>query len=205
MLYETTITLGFKENEAINYQSSQNYGNAENINLNVDHLKILTNIRMKNLNRPMIGHINIHFLYSKYEALKCLIKDKLDILVVTETKLDASYTSSQFEIEGFTNPFRLDRHKNGRGVMIFVKSHLSAREIPFGNKPHDIEVISLELTLRTKKWPMKEYASYFFGHVSRHLDIIIASYDHILILGDFNETIHDEVRKIFVICMILRI
>ena len=45
--------------------------------------------------------------------------------------------------------------------------------------------------------PKKEYASYFFGHVSRHLDRIMASSDHILILGDFNATIHDDVMKDF--------
>ena len=56
LLHETTITLDFEESETINYQNSQNNGNAENINLNVDPLKILTNIRMKTLSRPMIGH-----------------------------------------------------------------------------------------------------------------------------------------------------
>ena len=129
--------------------------------------------------------------------------------MVTETKLDESYTSSQFHIEGFTNPFRLDRNNFGGGVMIFVNSHLPVREISFETKPNDIEVIFLEvifleLTLCSKKWlmvggycPKKELAPYFFGHVSRQLDRKMASYDHILILGDFNTTIHDEAMKDF--------
>ena len=183
---------------------SQNHENIESVDLNDNPSEILINIRRKNLNRPIIGQININFLYSKYEALKCLIRDKLDILVITETKLDKSFTSSQFQIDGFTNPFRLDRDKHGGGVMIFVKSHLTVREIPFGNKPNDIEVIFLELTLRKKKWllvggynPKKEHASYFLEHVSNHLDTIMACYDNILLLGDFNATIHDEAMKDF--------
>ena len=133
----------------------------------------------------MIGHININFLYGKYEALKCLIKNNLDILVITETKLDDSYTPNQFKIDGFANPFRLDRDKHGGGVMIFVRSNLVVREIPFGTKPNDVEVIFLELILRNKKWllvggynPKKEYTSYFLGHVSHQLDMILASYDN---------------------------
>ena len=131
------------------------------------------------------------------EGLKCLIKDKLDLLLVTEAKLDESYSSSQFHIEGFTNPFRLCRDRFGGGVMIFVNSHLPVREISFETKPNDVEVIFLEVILRSKKWlmvggycPKKEFAPYFFSHVSRQLDRIMASYDYLLILGDFNAATH---------------
>ena len=111
---------------------------------------------------------------------------------------------ANFTIEGFTNPFRLDRDKFGGGVMIFVNSHLPVREIPFETKPNDVEVIFLELTLRSKRWlmaggycPTKESAPYFFDHVSRQLDSIMASYEHILILGDFNMTMNEEAMTDF--------
>ena len=52
-----------------------------------DPSKILSLLRNKNLSRPIIGHININFLNSKFEALNSHIKDTLDILVVTETKV----------------------------------------------------------------------------------------------------------------------
>ena len=146
LLYATTGI----DNE-IGRVTDKQLNNMKNVDLNDNPAEILTNLRRKNLYRPVIGHININFLYSKYEALKSLIKDKLDFLVVTETKVDESYTSAQFHIEGFTNPFRLDRDRFGGGVTIFVNSHLPVREIPFETKPKDIEVIFLELTLRFKK------------------------------------------------------
>ena len=162
-------------------------------NLCEDPSVILSDIRRKNLNRPIIGHININFLESKFDALKLLIEDILDILVVTETKIDASYPTAQFEINGFGTPFRLDRNKHGGGVMIYVREHLPCKPIQFQNKPNDIEVIFFELTLRGKKWvivggynPAKESTSYFLDHVSKNLDRIMANYDHILILGDLN-------------------
>ena len=34
-----------------------------------------------------------------------IIQDKLDILLVSETKVDRSFPSSQFPIDGFSSPF----------------------------------------------------------------------------------------------------
>ena len=88
-------------------------GSHEDIDLNEDPSTILAKLRAKNPNRPIIGHININFLGSKFESLKELIKDKLDILVINETKIDESFPTAQFKIDGFSTPFRLDRNKHG--------------------------------------------------------------------------------------------
>ena len=41
------------------------------------------------------------------------MKANIDILVITETKLDDSIASSQFIINGYSKPYRLDRHRHG--------------------------------------------------------------------------------------------
>ena len=41
--------------------------------------------------------------------------------MVSETKLDNSFPVSQFLIDGYTPPFRLDLDNNARGIMVFVK------------------------------------------------------------------------------------
>ena len=92
-----------------NSQIQENPENCERLELCEDPSVILSDIRKQNLNRHIVGHININFLERKFEALKLLIEDILDVLVVTETKIDASYPTSQFEINGFGSPFRLDR------------------------------------------------------------------------------------------------
>ena len=124
----------------------------DTINLTEDPRMVLSKLRANNPNRPILGHLNVNFLASKLESLKDLIKDKLDILVVTETKIDESYPTSQFSIDGFSTPFRLDRNKSGGGVMIYVKEHLLCVEIPFQNKPKDIECILLDLRIRNKRF-----------------------------------------------------
>ena len=58
----------------------------------------------------MIGNLNINSISSKFDQLKVLVQGKLDILVVTETKLDSSFPKGQFMIEGFLEPYRFDRN-----------------------------------------------------------------------------------------------
>ena len=67
-------------------------------------IHILSEIRKKNLNRIVIGHLNINHLAGKFENLKLIIKDKLDILVLTESKTDGTFPAPQFIIEGFSPP-----------------------------------------------------------------------------------------------------
>ena len=41
--------------------------------------------------------------------------NNIDILLITETKLDSSFPSQQFAIEGYSLPLRLDRTSEGWG------------------------------------------------------------------------------------------
>ena len=70
-----------------------------------DAIRNLNNIRIKYVNNVIIGHLNINSLSKKIEALSYIIKDKIDILVIGETKLDNTFTKKQFIIEGFKKPY----------------------------------------------------------------------------------------------------
>ena len=45
-------------------------------------------LRLKNLDRIIIGHLNINSIRYKINGLKLMIKDNIDILVISETKID---------------------------------------------------------------------------------------------------------------------
>ena len=53
--------------------------------------------------------------------LEELIKDKIDIFLISEIKLDSSFPRGQFVITGYTTPFRLDRNQNGEGLLLYVR------------------------------------------------------------------------------------
>ena len=77
----------------------------------------------------IIAHLNINSFRNKFNFLAVLadiVKDNIDILMISESKLDDSFPDSQFFIEGFGKPFRLDRNRNGGGIMLFIQSDIPA-------------------------------------------------------------------------------
>ena len=56
-----------------------------------------------------------------------IIQDKLDVLLVSETEVDPSFPSSQFAIEGFSSPFRLDKNSSGGGIMLFIRDETPSK------------------------------------------------------------------------------
>ena len=51
---------------------------------------------MNNADRVTIGDLKINSLRSKFEMLREIVQGKLDILLISETKVDPSFPSSQF-------------------------------------------------------------------------------------------------------------
>ena len=80
----------------------------------LDPLSEIKNLRLRNVNKVIIGNININSLPNKFEQLKELVIKHIDVLVITETKLDDSFPTSQFLLKGFAEPFRSDRKKKRR-------------------------------------------------------------------------------------------
>ena len=60
------------------------------------NLKALTNIRLKNRNRPIIVQLNINSIRNEFDFLCFEINPSLDLLLVSETKLDDSFPVTQF-------------------------------------------------------------------------------------------------------------
>ena len=85
---------------------------------------ILQNLRTKNVDRIVIGNLNVNSIVSKFDELKILVKDKVDILILTETKLDESFPAAQFNIEGYKSPYRQDINRNGGGVLIYARDDI---------------------------------------------------------------------------------
>ena len=79
--------------------------------------KVLKEIRIKNINRIIIATLNINSLSTKFEQLKLIISNYLDILVIEETKLDHRFPDEQFFIDGYRN-YRINRNCNGGGLII---------------------------------------------------------------------------------------
>ena len=113
----------------------------------------------------------------------------MDILLISETKLDDLFPSAQFLLDGFFKPYRLDRCSNGGGILLHIRD-IPARLFSNSNKT---ESIFVEINFRKKKWlicasynPHKRNISNHLHHLSKGLDNYIGNYDNILLLGEFN-------------------
>ena len=53
----------------------------------------------------------------------------MDILVLTETKLDDSFPNSHFSVHEVSEPFRIYRKISGGGLMIYVQDDIPSKLI----------------------------------------------------------------------------
>ena len=75
-------------------------------------------------NNIIIGHLIINSIRNKFELLSFLIGDKVDILLISETKIDDTFDGTEVLMGGYSNVYRLNRNDKGGGIVLFVKGNL---------------------------------------------------------------------------------
>ena len=86
--------------------------------------------RLKYVNNPLIGYLNINSLRNKIVDLREIILElSLDYLVLSETKIDQSFPTAQFYIKGYEVRARRDRDKHGGGLIEFVKNDFTSKRL----------------------------------------------------------------------------
>ena len=125
--------------------------------------------------------------------LSDIINGKIDILLISETKLDDTFPSSNFKIAGYSPPFRLNRSQYGGGLILYIREDIPSKRLNRVNSPNICECFFVEINLGKKKWllgnfynPSKNKINANLSHLSKELDHYTRFYDNILILGDFN-------------------
>ena len=157
----------------------------------------------KNLNKLIIAHLNVNSLRNKLEFLKEQIQDNIDILMISETKIDASFPIGQFLLNGYSTPFRLDRNAHGGGILLYVPEGIPSKLLLVEENP--IEGFFVEINLRNKKeWliscsynPPKTSLSNHIAALSKSLDLFTTKYERLPFLGDFNAGMEDSSIKVF--------
>jgi len=79
-----------------------------------------------------ICHINVNSVVSpgKFEELCAFVEShKIEIILLSETKLDETVHPSLFELPNFHPPFLNNRNRHGGGTAVYVHSKLSASKI----------------------------------------------------------------------------
>ena len=95
--------------------------------INTDPLSTIKNLQLSNVNRVVIGNLNINSVPNKFNKLKELALKHADILVLTDAKSDDYLPNSQFSADGFSDRFSIDRNRSGGGVMGYVRDDIPSK------------------------------------------------------------------------------
>ena len=105
----------------------------------LDLAELVVNEPLKSIYKKNYQYFFFYSIRNKFDLMKTMLTRDIDILMITETKLDDSFPVSQFEIDGFSTPFRLVRNKNGGGILLYIRSYIVASKLKSYIFPNDIE------------------------------------------------------------------
>ena len=89
-----------------------------------DDMLVLKNLRISYPNNIIIGHLKMNSIRNKFEMLNSSVAQYVDILMLSETKLDSTFPSTQFLINDFSVPHRLDRNSKDGGILLYVRDKI---------------------------------------------------------------------------------
>ena len=145
--------------QLLNTKNCESISNKPILNLNLNtsneannENNVLKNLRLKNSNKVIIGHININSLRNKFELLTEMVRDKVDLLMISETKLDSSSPNAKSYMKSYSKPCRLDKNSKGGGIILYVREDIPSKLTNFSCIEHDKEYFLDKLNLRKQKW-----------------------------------------------------
>ena len=164
----------------------------------------LKNARIKHPKTVCLSHININSISNKLDSLFEFTYGLVDFLAVSETKLESSFLTGQFNLPGFRTPFRIDLSGKSQGLLVYVNSKIPSKMLKIPVCPSDIQVIPVEINLKKQKWlviaiyaPSSQCKNYFITELTKILDKCRGSYENTVILGDFNMQPTNQILETF--------
>ena len=110
----------------------------------------LKEMKAQSSRKLILGHLNINAIRNKFDALKFIIDNNIDILLISETKLDDRFPTARFLIKGFSAPYRSDRSSKGGGVLLYIREYIPYKILTYSSNC-DIETLLAEINLRKRK------------------------------------------------------
>ena len=105
--------------------------------------------------------------------------------MISETKLDESFPTSQFFMKGFSSPHRLDRNCNGGGILLYIREDIPSK--PLSIERDLTEAFFVEINVHNKKKsliscsynPKRASVANHLLMLSKCTDIYTSKYDNL--------------------------
>ena len=122
-----------------------------------------------------------------------MIKDNIDILLVSETELEDTFQVGQFYVDDYSTPYRFDRTLHGGRILLYIRQDIPSKILQFEPVQNNFESFFVEINLRKKKWllscsynPARKIIVNHVKNIITAFDQFSASYDNLIVLDDFN-------------------
>ena len=99
----------------------------------LDRKSRLKEMKVQSLDKLVLGHLNITSIRNKFETLKIIIDHSIDILLISEIKLDDSFLKAQFLIVCFSAPFRFDRNSKGGAILLYIGEDILSKILTYSS------------------------------------------------------------------------
>lgn len=171
----------------------------EDQNEYVDLFSSVQEIRNKHTNNVIISHLNVNSVGTKFSEIKEMQSQcQLDVLVLSETKLDESNKQNTLEIDGYCI-VRQDKRSNSGGIMAYISKDIPHAKGGFSMCNDEMEYMSVELYMsddpvmllcmyknpKTDPVIFKRYFEEVYEQVSD-------KYENIIVIGDLNFNMINE-------------
>ena len=87
------------------------------------------------MNKLIFAHLNINSIRNKFEELIIQVKGTVDVLMISETKIDDSFPMANFLIDGFSQPYGIDRNSSGVWIMLYVRKDIPSNLLKVESLP----------------------------------------------------------------------
>ena len=149
--------------------------------------KTFRGLRRKHPKNVFLETFHVSLLWNRFESLNELIKDTFDVFLMSESKLDSTFSDSQFSIPNYCIVWK-NWNKNGGGILFYIKEEVIEHKQLFG----DLEILTLKIILDEMKiLLMGLYKSpsfnekHFLFHLNNLYNFFCTKYENITLIGDF--------------------
>ena len=117
------------------------------------------------------------------------LQNNIDLALISETKLDDSFPTAQFQMKGFSVPYRYDRNGKGGGLLLYIREDIKSKLLIKKSKCN-IETLSVAVNSRKRKWflncsynPHQKSISNHLECLNRFIDKHSNSFDNFIFIG----------------------
>ena len=129
--FDDSPTFAKVNNELVDHTSSQD----------------LKSLSIRNLNKVIVWHLNTNSIRNKFNVLAHQVTGHIDILMISETKLDERFPPGQF-FRRLQCSFSFWQRKKWWWYLLFIREDISSKPLLMSN---NTDGFFIEINLRNKK------------------------------------------------------